>query len=220
MLDGVEALGRRQRGGLRERHAPHPVDPEGAHVVAHVVVGGEIPASPVDDEAVGAELALRFVAVEGAIGRVHPPPAADPVGEQKHRGGIGRRGAARDREAERLLERLHLPAQRRGQNPVDLRERAVDRVGRAVRPGAARREQAEHDDDRLLVAEHQRRQPVAGADPVAAADAALPLDRDPELLQHTDVAPCRARVDAESVGDLAPGRERTRLQQLEQLEQA
>jgi hypothetical protein len=53
----------------------------------------------------------------------------------------------------------------------------------------------EHDDDRLLVAEHQRRQPVARPDPVAPADAALALDRDPELLQHADVAPRRARVD-------------------------
>ena len=57
-------------------------------------------------------------------------------------------GAAprRRREAERLLERLDLAAQRRGQDAVDLRERAVDRVRGAVdrrsrgsRAGRARR---------------------------------------------------------------------------------
>ena len=107
-----------------------------------------------------------------------------------------------------------------GQHPVDLRERTVDGIRRAVGPGAAGREEAEHDDDRFLVLEHQGRQPVAGPDPIAAADAALALDRDPEFLQHVDVAPRGARVDPEPVGDLSPGRELPRLEELEQFEQA
>ena len=48
-----------------------------------------------------------------------------------------------------------------GQHAVDLRGRAVDRGG-SLLPRAADREQAEHDDDRLVVGEHQRRQPVPG----------------------------------------------------------
>ena len=220
VLHGIEVGGRRERGGVDERRPPDPVDPERAQVVPHVVVRCQIPAAAMDDQAVRAELALGLVSGERAIRDVQPPTAADRVCEQQHRAGVGRRGSPRAREAEGLLERLHLASERRRQHPVDLRERAVDRRGGAVVAGAAVRKQPEHDDDRLLVGEHQRRQPVAGADPVAAADAALPLDGDAELLQHADVAPRRARVDAEAVGDLAPGRERPRLQQLEQLEQS
>ena len=80
-------------------------------------------------------------------------------------------------------------------------------------------DEAERDHDRLVVCEHERRQPVAGADAVAAADAALTLDRDVERLQRADVAPDRPAVDPEPVGDLAAGGERLRLQELEQLEQ-
>ena len=40
----------------RSTDSPHPVDPEGAQVVTRVVVGGEVPAPGVDDEAVWAEL--------------------------------------------------------------------------------------------------------------------------------------------------------------------
>ena len=51
------------------------------------------------------------------------------------------------------------------------------------RPADVRR-QPENHDDRLVVREHQRREPVAGSDPVAAADAALALDGDVEVLQR------------------------------------
>ena len=151
---------------------------------------------------------------------LEPATAADRVGEHQHRSGIGGGGARRPREAECLLERLDLAAESRRQHPVDLRERTVDGIRRAVGPGAAGREEAEHDHDRLLVLEHQGRQPVPRPDPVAAADAALALDRDSEFLQHVDVAARRARIDSEPVGDLAPGRERPRLEELEQFEQA
>ena len=220
MRDGVEALRRRHGRGLGERGAPHPVDPERAQVVAQVVVGGEVPAARVDDETVRAELALRLVAGERAVADL--TRRRRRIASASSRTAAASAGAAPRRrgEAERLLERLDLAAERRREDAVDLRERAVDGVRRAVRRRAARREQPEHDRDRLLVAEHQRRQPVARADPVAAADAALSLDRDPELLQDADVAPRRARVDPEPVGDLAAGRQRPRLQQLEQLEQA
>ena len=203
-----------------ERRARHPVDPERAQVVAQVIVSGEVPTSRVDDEAVRTDFALRLLPAERAVSGAEPAAATDRVGEQEHGSGVGGRAARRGREAERLLQRLDLTAERRRQHAVDLRERAVDGSRRAVGSGAARREEAEHDDDRLLVAEHQRWQPVPRPDPVPAPDAALPLDGDPEALQHADVAPHRARVDLEPAGDLAPGRERPRLEQFEQLEQA
>ena len=75
---------------------------------------------------------------------------------------------------------------------MDLRERALDGALGARQPEAPRRDRAERDDDRLLVREHERRDPEARADPVAAPHAALALDRDAELLQPRDVAPDRA----------------------------
>src|ERR1043165_9898166 len=53
----------------------------------------------------------------------------------------------------------------------------------------------------------------------SAADAALALDGDAELLERRDVAPDRAGIDREPVGDLAAGRDGLGLQELEQLEQ-
>ena len=220
MLDGVEVGRRRERGGVHERRPPDPVDAERPQVVAQMVVRGEVPAAAVDDEPVRAELALRLVAGKRAIRNVQPPAAADRVREQEHRTGVGGRAPPRPREAERLLERLHLAAKRRRQHPVDLRERAVDRRGSLSSPEPRFASSPSTTTTASSSREHQRRQPVPRPDPVAAADAALPLDGDPELLQHADVAPCRARVDAEPVGDLPARRQGPRLQQLEQLEQA
>ena len=83
---------------------------------------------------------------------------------------------------------------------------------------AARR--PEHHDHRFVVAQHQRRQPEARAHPVAAADSALPLDRNPELLQHRDVAPDRSRIDAQPVGELSSGHDRPGLENLEEGEES
>ena len=96
---------------------------------------------------------------------------------------------------------------------------AVDGLGGGVEPQVPRGDEAERDDDRLVVREHERRQAIARPDPVAAADASLPLDRDVERLERGDVAPDRAAVDPELVGDLPPRRERLRLQEFEELEQ-
>ncbi len=65
---------------------------------------------------------------------------------------------------------------------MDLRERTAGRGALGVQPEPLRRDEPERDDDGLVVAQHQRRQPVAGAHPVAAAGAPLALDRDAELL--------------------------------------
>ena len=77
----------------------------------------------------------------------------------------------------------------------------------------------ERDDDGLVVREHERRQAVAGTDPVAAADAALALDRDAEILERGDVAARSSPVDPEPVGDLAARDERLRLKELEQFQE-
>ena len=102
---------------------------------------------------------------------------------------------------------------------MDLRERAVDGLGGAREAETARGERAERDDDGLVVREHERREAIAGTDPVAAADAALALDRDAEILQRGDIAARSSPVDPEPVGDLAARDERLRLQELEQFQE-
>jgi hypothetical protein len=96
----------------------------------------------------------------------------------------------------------------------------LDGLGRTREPDLAGCDDAERYDHRLVVVEHERRQPVARPDAVAAADAALSFDRDPELLQRRDVAPDGAPIDLQPLGDLGPRRNRLGLQQLEQLEQS
>ena len=103
---------------------------------------------------------------------------------------------------------------------MDLCERTVDRVRRAAQAEPRGGDRPERDHDRLVVGEHERRQPVPGTDPIAAADATLPLDRDAELLEPHDVAPNRARVDREPIRNLPSRRHGLRLQELEELEQA
>jgi len=218
--DRVEPLVGRARGLARKRNARRPVHPEGAQVLAAVVVGGEVPAPGVHDEAVRAHLAAAGLAREGAVGETDAPPAADGVRELQRDRSADRRSARSGGEAECLLQRLHLDAQGRGQHPHDLGQRAVDRLGLALGGQASRADQPEHDGDRLVVAQHQRGQAVAGPYPVAASHTALALDRDVERLQGRDVAPHRAGVDLQAPRDLPAGRERLGLEHLQQLEQS
>src|SRR5262245_51693753 len=149
-----------------------------------------------DDEAERAQEALALLARERPVPAAQAPPTADRVAEQQRElARDGRRARRAAREVERRLERLDLAAERVGQDAMDLRERALDRVLGARQPEAARGDRPERDDDRLLVGEHQRRDPVAGADPVPAAHAALALDGNPELLKPRHVATNGARVD-------------------------
>ena len=64
-------------------------------------------------------------------------------------------------------------------------------------------------------AEHQRRQPQAAADAVAAVRPADGLDRDAGLAQDADVAPGGPLRDAELVGEPVRGDARAALDQLE-----
>ena len=200
--DRVEALRRRGAGVVAIDAPRHPVDAERPQVLAAVIVRSEVPAPGVDDEAVRAELALAPLARERAVRGAHATPAPDRVGE---RAGAppprpARRAVAALVNADVRLERLDL--RRRsvaGRTRMDLRERALDGSASRVEPEPPRGDQPEHDHHDLVVAQHQRRQPVAGPQAIAAADAALALDRDAELLQAVDVAPHRAGVDAEAL---------------------
>ena len=173
-----------------------------------------------DDQPVGAHLALRPHPLARAIGETGTAPAADRIGELEDGVRLHRcAGECWRREPERRLERLDLAAQRGGEDAVDLPQRSLRGGGLAVEPKPPGGEQPEGDHHCLVVAQHEGWEPVAGADPVAAADTALTLDRDAELLERRDVAPHGARADVEPLADLAPCDERLRLQELEQREQ-
>ena len=98
---------------------------------------------------------------------------------------------------------------------IPILQRAVDRFGRACQSEPAGCDDAERDDHSFVVVEHQRRETEAWLDAVSAADAALPFDRNAQFVQRGDVAPNRPPVDLQPVRDLAPGRERLPLQELE-----
>ena len=102
---------------------------------------------------------------------------------------------------------------------MDLCERTVDRLARRRQPETTSRDHPESHDNRFVVVEHEWRKPIAGTNAVAAADTALTLDRDAEILQGGDVAPDRTAIDPQAVRDLGTGREWLRLEKLEQFEQ-
>src|SRR5215218_3464804 len=93
-------------------------------------------------------------------------------------------------------------------------------IATCVEPEASRRREPDHHHHDLVLAQHQRRQPVAGLQAIPAADATLALDRDSELLEVVDVAPDRAAVDAKSIRDLTAAGNRPGLEKLEDLEQS
>ena len=186
-----------------------------------VVVGESAPAAGVEDKPVRAQVAVGGLAREGAVARAYPHPPADRIGRQDQL--LARHGrsrcADRNREAECRLERFDPAAKPGRQDAVDLGQRIVGRrafVSSPKRRGASRPSTSTTASSSLSIRE---RKPVARAHVVAAADAALPLDQDAELLERRDVPAKRADVDLEQVRGLLARRDRLRLQGLEEREQ-
>ncbi len=119
--------------------------------------------------------------------------------------GSGRRGPA---------DGLGLGGHRLRQCPHDLAERAADRVGWIARVVVA----VEHGHDQaegLGGAEHQRREPQAATESIAAVGPADGLDRDAGLPQDGDIPPGGPLGDAELVGEPVRGDARAALEQFE-----
>ena len=219
MCDRVERVGRRDGRLIDHPHALHPVDPERAEIVSQVVVRREVPAAGVHDEPVRTEVAPGLIARERSVRRAQPAAAPNRLGEEQNPVSGDRHAASRSGgEVERRFERLHTTPQRVRKDAVQLRQRPFDRLVRRRQPEPARGEDTERDDDGFVVRQHQRREAVARPYPIAAAHTALALHGDAQILQRGDVAPCRAAVDRELVGDLLPRGERLGLEELQQLE--
>ena len=128
--------------------------------------------------------------------------------------GSGRAAAAVGGGRRAPAYRLGLGRHRLRQRPHDLAERAADRVG-GIAGVVVTVEHGHHQAERLGGAEHQRREPQAAADAVAAVRPAHGLDRDAGLAQDGDVPPGGALRDAELVGEPVRGDARAALEQLE-----
>ena len=128
--------------------------------------------------------------------------------------GIGPGGGAVRRRRRGPADRLSLGGHRLRECPHDLAQRAADQAGRIARVVMA----VEHGHDQaesLGGGEHQRRQPQAAADPVAAVGPADRLDRDAGLAQDADVPAGGPLGDAELAGEPVGGDARAALDQLE-----
>jgi hypothetical protein len=108
----------------------------------------------------------------------------------------------------------------RGQDLLELHERAhgglLDPRDRPARRAA----QPDGDRDRLLVVEQQRRHRRARAQAIPAGRPAERVDRVAERAQPLDIAADRAPGHAEPVGQLVAGPVAPRLQEREQLQQS
>ena len=212
------ATGSRSAGGLKvsssSADGADPVDPVGPAGVRAMRPAQQVPPAVPDDDRPRVDLGDPLGPGLGAV--VEPDPAAVRAG--LHQGGRGRGvrpgGGAVGGRRGGPADRLGLRGHRLRQRPDDLAERAADRVGRVA--GVVVAVEHGHDQaERLGGAEHQRRQPQAAADPVAAVRPADRLDRDAGLAQDGDVAAGGPLRDAELVGEPVRGDARAALHQLE-----
>ena len=129
--------------------------------------------------------------------------------------------AGRGREGEGLQDRVEAAGQALGQHPAGSSpppSRSPCRRRRQPRPAAG--EQAEQHGERLVVAEHERRQTVPGGEPVPAVAASHGLHRHVEVDQLVHVPPHGPPVHAEPVGELGHRPDAARLQQLQESQHA
>ena len=164
-----------------------------------MVVGREIPAAGWTTGRAGSA-PPRLLARERSVRAPNPPPPPDDVREEKH--GVARTGATlRAREVKSSVASSASTRRRRpsGRTRRILRAPSAASADRTAR--AVRRLDSERDGHRLVVREHERRQPVAGTDAVPTPTPRCPPPecRAPGARRHSD-GPCagRSRADPRS----------------------
>ena len=120
----------------------------------------------------------------------------------------------------RRLQRVDAAAQARGQDLLELDQRAHRGLLDAGHRRAGGRAQPDRDRDGLVVVEQQRRHRRAGVQPVAAGRPGERVHRVAEVAQPLDVAADRAAADLEAPRELLAGPVAPGLQQREELQQA
>jgi hypothetical protein len=107
-----------------------------------------------------------------------------------------------------------------GQHALDLGQRALRGRRRRREPEAPRRQQTQDHGQRLFLCEEQGRQLEAGAQSIGTVAAVRGFDRDAQVLKHRDITAHRAAVDLQAPGQLGATHGRSRLQQLQDGQQA
>ena len=118
--------------------------------------------------------------------------------------------AGRGGEGERSEHGVEPAGESIRQDPADLgRGRLARRARRRHQPGPAPGDQAEQHGERLLVAQHERRHPVPGGEPVPAVAAAHRLHRHVEVDQMVHIPPNGPAFHAEPVSEFGHGPDAT-----------
>jgi predicted enzyme related to lactoylglutathione lyase len=221
---GDEALARIGQSASRREGAGHraggadPVQPERALLVGIGVDPRHVPPAGVDDQAVGVQHPVGAPALPVGIADRDRPGAAHRIGQRQQHLGVGRRSPVRPGGRGHGAGHRRQPAPHAlRQHPADLRQGRLGgraRCGRTPRQAAG--QEAEHDGERLVLVEHERREPVPARQPVATVPAADRLDRHVEVEQVADVAPEGPLVDVQPARQLGCGPGTTRLQELQQ----
>jgi hypothetical protein len=222
--DRVE-IGRSRRVPAGLLDGDDAVHAERALRLPQVVPAGQVPPAAVEHDPVRVDRAGGRLPVARAVLEAHLAAVVRGHAEREERPGVdlvalAGRIPGQEPPPHRVAGRLDLPPEGVRQHAVELGEGALDRVRGGGEPDAPAGEQAQHDGQRLFAGEHERRQLVAGAQPVAARAADLGADRDADLLERRDVAAHGPGRHAEPARQVGAGEAVVRLQQLEQGEQA
>src|ERR1700730_6162020 len=197
-----------------------PVEPEGAHVLTEVVPGDQVPSTALKRDAVGVREPLGHAAARGAIADPNTGAVAGcrPKGEQRGRVGGASHGERRP-QRDAGPGGADAATQLVGEDPVELGQRSLHGAPLLHEAQSRGGKQADHQGQRLLVGEHQRRQPVAWPQAIAPCRSALALHGYAHLLQAGHVAPNGPDVHLQAIRYLAGGHAPVRLKELEQREQ-
>jgi len=218
-------LGRQRPGREPPGRGPQrrdPVDPEDPPVVLVEVPAEQVPAQVAVDLPVRLDAAESDRAVPPLVLEGDDPPVPNGVRQCPQISGV--RARHRDRAG------LQTRSQARGPGTQPFRQVLLDL---SVSPGggllhaalgsaAGGREHGEPEQgrDRLVVAEHERRQHGPRREPVVAARSGPGLHRVAVAADPVDVAPQRARADTEPGGQLPAGERTPGLERRQQREGA
>jgi len=192
----------------------NPVDAVGADRTGAMRVAQQIPAAIPHDDGPRVDDLLPLPARLAAVADTHPALGRDSGNQGARHLRAGPYGPAVGRSGGMLAHDGGLPADVLGQRPHDLAQGGTDRIV-GIRGSMAAIEHGHDQAQRFGGTEHQRRQPEAPADSVAAVAPPDRLHGDAGLAQDRDVAACGPFGNIQLHPELGGGDAGLGLQQLE-----